>query len=511
MTRERLASRPSASDPTPDKRVGLYLRISKDSEGLELGVDRQLKQCRERAEREGWVIVDTFTDNDISASTLSKKPRPEYSRMLADAEAGKFGRILAYSNSRLTRRPLELEALIKLHERAGVSVHTVVSGDDDLTTADGRMVARIKASVDAAEAERVSERVKAQQRQARTNGTYQSRRAFGWVKTPKGQPDTLHPVEAPALAEGIQTVLKGGSVAAVAKAWNASGLTTPAGSPWNTLKVRATLMRPRNAGLVEHKGTVLPDVVGVWEPVCSHEDWEALCAVLRDPGRVTSPGPAPTALASSTARCGVCGEVMVRTGGKGGAIYRCKSGQLQKGLSTCSNSINCHFVDEVIEAVIVAGLVNGDFADRLSPDTSAQSELATLRAERAKLSTKADGLEAALAEAEGPAEMKALTGALKKIDTQRTKLTEQIQSIEAVNPARELFRWIAGPDADPNLTTLSQMAVLAAWDELDISQRRAIVRELVTVTVATGKGVNGKPGKRGVDRVSVSKNISADT
>jgi site-specific DNA recombinase len=39
---------------------------------------------------------------------------------------------------------LELEDLIKLHEETGVIFQTVVSGQDDLSTSDGRMVACIK-------------------------------------------------------------------------------------------------------------------------------------------------------------------------------------------------------------------------------------------------------------------------------------------------------------------------------------------------------------------------------
>jgi D-arabinose 1-dehydrogenase-like Zn-dependent alcohol dehydrogenase len=55
------------------------------------------------------------------------------------------------------------QELIRRYERTGVRLATVVSAEDDLSTADGRMVARIKASMDAAEAERISERTPAGQ------------------------------------------------------------------------------------------------------------------------------------------------------------------------------------------------------------------------------------------------------------------------------------------------------------------------------------------------------------
>src|SRR4051812_10863947 len=124
-------------------RAAIYCRISRDPEGLRIGVDRQEEDCRTLAKREGLVVVgEPFIDNDISASTLSRKARPRYAALLEAASERRVDVVLAYSNSRLTRRPLELEDLIQLHERHGTQIITVVSGKDDLSTADGRMVAR---------------------------------------------------------------------------------------------------------------------------------------------------------------------------------------------------------------------------------------------------------------------------------------------------------------------------------------------------------------------------------
>jgi site-specific DNA recombinase len=58
----------------------IYARISLDRTGEELGVTRQLEDCRALAAKLDWPIVETYVDNDISAS--SGKARPEYLRML---------------------------------------------------------------------------------------------------------------------------------------------------------------------------------------------------------------------------------------------------------------------------------------------------------------------------------------------------------------------------------------------------------------------------------------------
>src|SRR5690606_13244546 len=119
--------------PAMSKRAAIYCRISRDAEQEGLGVARQEEDCRALVARHGWTLVEPpYVDNDISASTLSRKARPAYEAMLAAVRAGEVDVIVAYSNSRLTRRPLELEDLITVHDQHGAVIHTVVSGNDDL-------------------------------------------------------------------------------------------------------------------------------------------------------------------------------------------------------------------------------------------------------------------------------------------------------------------------------------------------------------------------------------------
>ena len=60
-------------------RAALYCSISEDPRDLQAGVDRQKADCRAYAERQGWIVVDTFIDNDTPAfkgSTRSASSAP---------------------------------------------------------------------------------------------------------------------------------------------------------------------------------------------------------------------------------------------------------------------------------------------------------------------------------------------------------------------------------------------------------------------------------------------------
>src|SRR5690606_3784527 len=133
-------------------RVGIYARISLDRRDGE-GVARQLADCRELAKSRGWTDLVEYVDNDISA--FRAKRRPEYERLLEDLHARRLSAVVAYPPARIYRKPADLEAFIDAVQAAGAEVATVRAGDVDLSTASGRMVARILGSVSRHESERI--------------------------------------------------------------------------------------------------------------------------------------------------------------------------------------------------------------------------------------------------------------------------------------------------------------------------------------------------------------------
>ncbi len=229
----------------------IYCRISADPEGRAIGVERQEDDCRALAARLDFDVAAVYIENDVSASTNSSKARPKYAAMVERVRAGGITAVLAYSNSRLTRRPLELEDVLELHRATGVRVATVVSGEDNLATADGRMVARFKAVADAAEAERTAERVKRAKRQSAEKGTYRGGpRPFGY----EADGVAIREAEAEAVRKASRQVLDGMSLGRIADEWRAAGLVTTRGqNPIRPADVGRILKRARNAGLLDHQ------------------------------------------------------------------------------------------------------------------------------------------------------------------------------------------------------------------------------------------------------------------
>lgn len=137
-------------------KTALYCRISDDRDGTGLGVERQEIDCPRLAEDRGLDDVIIFTDNDISA--FSGKKRPQYLKMMERIKAGKFENLIAWASDRLHRSPRELEDFIDTCEARKINIYTVKAGHYNLSSPDGRAMARILGTMARAESEKTSDR-----------------------------------------------------------------------------------------------------------------------------------------------------------------------------------------------------------------------------------------------------------------------------------------------------------------------------------------------------------------
>lgn len=477
---------------TRTKRAAIYARISRDSELLGEGVDRQERDCRELADRLGYAVTEVFADNDVSASTSSKKARPRYDAMVQAVRAGRVDVVLAYSNSRLTRRPRELEDLIELHAKTGVQIKTVVSGDDDLSTADGRMVARIKANVDAAEAERTAERVRRALADRAEHGAYTGPRPFGYqfaadasgrVLTGRSRRLVIDPAEAAVIRECVRRVLHDEGLWSIMNDLNRRGIRTSTGVHWRSQPLRRMLLRWTNAGYrkhQEHKDGKWTGPIrlftGDWEPIIDEKTHERVIAKLTDPSRVSNRGDTDLKyLLTWMAFCGVCGGRLV---GAQEYTYVVKGYKRANGTRsasrartyparyTCQNP-GCHGVtrrmddvDEFVEKVVV-GLLERDGVQVLGGDRGAAEEaherIAALKARRALL---ADLL--GVPEHEGGLD--------------REQFLRQNAALKAELAAEEARLRLAQPDSE--LMGFTGDGTTEAWLGADVARKRSVLKAL---------------------------------
>lgn len=454
--------------------AAIYARISSDQTGQGLGVQRQLEDCRKLAESKGWQVADVYIDNDISA--YRNKPRPEYTRMLEDIEAGRIDAILAYHQDRLTRRPMEWEQFVELCDRAGVDQFATVTSDIDFGNDDGMFVARITAAVAAKESARKSERVKRKMQQNVEAGLPHggSTRPFGF----ESDRVTVRESEAQVIRALAARYLAGESMRSLANWMNDEKIpTTGKAEVWRTPTLRTILTSGRIAGLRDHKGQ--PAGKAVWPAIITLAQHEQILALQRSKQRQGRRAPR-SYLLSGLLTCGKCGSRLYSAARQDTRRYACQRGPDHGGCGGLT--IVAEPVEKWISAAVLMRLDTDVMADVLA-GRAAQDE------RHAELVAEIDSAQTVLKE---------LIEMFSMSEISRAELRDGRKPAEArIVAAQRQLDQINGAHALHGLIG-NGAALREQWGSLNLDRQHAIVRAVMESAAI-------QPGKAGAQRVDPAR------
>ena len=429
--------------------AAVYVRISKDDGGRSLGVRRQEADCRALCERNGWDVAKVYVDNDVASKAGVR--RPAFERLVADLKDGQFGALVVYHPDRLTRRPVELESLIDLIDASRVKVATVAAGDYDLSTASGRLVARVLGAAARAEVERMGERIARKKRELCEAGlpVGGGRRSYGYTR------DGLHLVEAEAkvLRASARRILGGASYYSEVQRLTAAGHLPDSGR-WSVQSLRSALTGHRAAGLATHHGKVVADAQ--WPAVLDRATWEALRSL-----RALRPvAPRVRFLLTGVAHC-VCGTPMYRTATRGDVkpSYTCH----KPGGGCGRTAISAHLLEPFVLKQFEKALPK--LARRHSPTSDLGQIETAIEKEQGKLAGYAARLD---------------SGSLELVEWEvlRAGSKDRLANLRAQR-TRAVNASLASPVLDVEQT----------WAGGDVVARNGILRRLLRVTVEpAGRG-----------------------
>jgi DNA invertase Pin-like site-specific DNA recombinase len=453
----------------------LYARISDDRHD-EAGVERQTTEGTALASRVGLKVVHRYCDNDISAT--SRKKRPDYIAMVAAIKAGTVKVIVAYSLDRIVRTKREEVDFFELCHKNGAVIH-LVHGSFDLSTPHGIAMAEMSGTM-----ERLNQAMKREKQLSETvQRALDGRppggcpRAFGYDK----DFTAIRPDEAEAVRQGYTKLLATGSVSAVARKWNEDGFLTTRGNAFEPATVRRLLQNCVYAGIRAHLGKEVSKAT--WPAIIDESTLRAAQAVLADPDRKTTPGPARVHLLAGLAFCMVCDA-----NGHGVRMKTFHAGTKSKSLRQYTCMVFRHVsrmgdaVDAVVQDRILARIAEPDalelLVDRKQVDVNALRVKADgLRQRRAsvlRLATRGGYTDAQIDEA------------MDELDAEQAAIDEATHHMERAPVLRGLVGAAedAGADQTKRLAAVHKM-----WCEYDLEHKRAVIDVLATVKI--DKGTNG--------------------
>jgi site-specific DNA recombinase len=439
------------STKTKTKTAVIYCRVSLDRDGEHLAVERQEAACRAYAEHHGYTISEVYVDNSVSA--LKRKRRPGYEAFLSAVEEGRVSTLIAWHPDRITRNTAELERLIKILDEHRVSILTTQAGTLDLTTATGRMTARIIGAVATAESELKAERMSAKHRQLAEGGKRNGgRRPFGYADY---RCSAIVPAEAALIREAVARIMAGESLRAIGLEWSARGLTALEGGVWTASALGAVLRKASLCGLRSYRGELH---AGKWEGILSVSEWERLQAVLRDRTRRARRPAVPYLLAGLAEAC-PSGILLTGNYQDGRRVYHSPHGQaLEVDL------------DAIVTERLFEHLSSVNVAERLAATMAASDERGDVEAERERLQADRAALLAL-------GRSGVLTPA--ELGEQLAPNTDALRNVEARLEAMEAATAGAGAKLTAMLADAPVALLRRAWDRATGLERRAFIRTVV--------------------------------
>ena len=483
-------------------------------------IEDQNRNCRHRAEAEGWKLVGHFADEAISGAIAD---RPGYKRMLRAAAAGEFEILLVDDLSRLARDQVESERCIRRLEFAGIRIVATSDGYDTASKAATRKITRgIKSMMNELRLDELREQVHRGQTGQALARFWCGGRPYGYKLIQVTDPARLDPYgkpavigtrleidreKAPVVCEIFERFANEWSMPAIANELNRRGVPSP-GAAWRNSKV------PRHKWVATGVASILENSlyagVYAWNKTSKSRDPETGSRrVRRRPGseqirnempelRIVPPeswarvqarrtgraragaaisaaikrgGRGPKFLFSSLLRCGECGSSMVVVGGAAN-WYGC-GGRKLGGEHACRNDL------KVKRAIVEARLLAPIKSDLLSDELIEEVERRYRKAMQAKPARPDEARLATLR-----AEVENLTDAIasgelrssQALGARLAKAEAELAALTVARSSRGSMRVLPMRVADRYRGMVAQLEAALGTD---VARARSIIRELV--------------------------------
>ncbi|MBV0914217.1 recombinase family protein [Anianabacter salinae] len=222
-------------------RAAVYARYSSSMQ-RDASIEDQVRICQARALREGWDIVQTFSDVAISGATMQ---RPGLQSLLSHAESGRIDVVLAEALDRLSRDQADVATLFKRLSFHGVRIVTLAEGEVS------ELHVGLKGTMNQLFLKDLADKTRRGLRGRVEAGRSGGGNAYGYDVVRRigenGEPVTgercINPTEAAIIQRIFRMFAEGQSPKAIARRLNSEGVPGPRGKLWRDTAIRGHRIR----------------------------------------------------------------------------------------------------------------------------------------------------------------------------------------------------------------------------------------------------------------------------
>ena len=299
----------------------IYARYSAGSNQTDQSIEGQLRTCKQFIEKKGFKYAGYYADRHISGKT---DKRPEFQRMISDAEQGEFDVLVVYSTDRFSRNKYDSAIYKKKLSDLGIKIYYAAENIPE--GPEGILMEALMEGWAQYYSEELSRKIKRGMRESELKGKY-----LGGFGSPVGYRITesrdfeIDPASAPHVIEVYKKYLNGDSYAELGRYLARNGIRTPAGNEYKTDAIKRILTNKIYIGTYTHGEVEIKDAVP------KIMDDKLFYRVQKKMKTTKKPhAPKGEFLLSGKLYCAACGEIMTGTSGTSKTgdthyYYRCKN------------------------------------------------------------------------------------------------------------------------------------------------------------------------------------------
>ena len=356
-------------------RTVAYCRVSTDKEDQQNSLEAQKEFFSKYTDHSGDTLLQIYADEGLSGTRI--KNRTEFQRMMADAEQGKFDKIVTKDVSRFARNTVDVLNAVRRLKQLDIRLYFLT---DEKTAMDGdsEFILTLRAALAQEESNNLSKRVKWGKKQNAKKGKVPNY-VYGYDKTEGNCFElTINTAEAAVVRQVYDLYTHDGYGAwKIANMLNGQGIRTKRGCRWSQNAVCRILTNELYTGKLINGKQESAEIFSNRRRYIAREDWivterpslkiidrlqfEEAGRILRmrqESFKTEGKRHSNTFLLSTLVRCGECGRSFRRT------VHTYKNtyvrwecpGHTGHGEENCSNKVK---VDE--EELV--GALNDYFAD----------------------------------------------------------------------------------------------------------------------------------------------------
>ena len=422
----------------------IYARYSSDSQREE-SIEGQIRECTEYAKRNGITILGTYIDRALSARSAD---RPEFQRMIKDAEKELFEIVLVWKLDRFSRDRYDSAYYKHILKKHGIKV---VSAKENISEGpEGIILESMLEGMAEYYSAELSQKIKRGQMENALKGKNNGGQVTLGYRTGADGVLEIDPKTAPIVKEIFQRYDDGELMKDIVDSLNSRGLLTAAGKPFRIASLGTVLKNRKYLGEY-HYGTIcIPDKLPV---IIEKDQFERVQQRMESNRHAPAKAKADEEyLLTTKLFCGKCGKMLAgesgtsRTGAKH-YYYKCAGAKHEHSCKL--KAIKKQLIERAAVIITVDKVLSNDETIERLADAIVKlqsKEDTTIPALREQLKECEKGIENMLNAIQAGVLTPSTKERLDQLEARRSDLNISIMQAELIRPKytkQQIVEWIS--------------------------------------------------------------------